>query len=133
MARREAVERNELKINDNISGTIITLYHKMPTTEERQRYQNMAVQRLKNKVKFQQTEARLKFGLEILVGFKEGDFERKVDGKDVPMASEPGSANYYEDWKPWVQANAADLVMLMAAHVFDSPAEIDDGEDLTGN
>ena len=133
MARREAAAMNELKINDNISGTVITLYYRMPTTAERQGYQNMAVQRHRNKVKYKQTEARLKYGMKVIAGFKTGDFERLQDDDYVAMASDPSDPLYFEGWKDWVQANAADLVMLLAAHVFDAPAEIDDSEDVAGN
>ncbi len=133
MARRESVEKNELKINDNISNSVVKLYFRMPTTVERQAYNNMAVQRQGRKVKFKQSEARLKYGMKILTGIGEGDFERKVDEKHMLISSEAGAEHYYEDWKPWMQEHAGDLVMLLAAHVFDSPAEINDAEDLAGN
>ncbi len=133
MARREAEQRNELKINDNISGSELSLYFRMPTPSERQGYSNMAVQRRGRKVKFLQSEARLKYGMKILTGFKDGDFERKEGDSYLPMASEPGHENYFEGWRDWVQHNADDLVMLLASHVFDMPAEIDDSEDVAGN
>lgn len=138
MARRESNKRNELKINDNISGSIITLYFRMPTPSERQGYSNMAVQRQGRKIKFLQSEARLKYGMAIISGFGDGDFERTVDGAYLPMSCEPGSDGYFEGWRDWVQENADDLVMLLAAHVYDSPAEIADddeneNEDITEN
>jgi len=133
MARREAVEKNELKINDNLSGSIVKIYFRMPTPSERQGYNNMAVQRQGRKVQFKQSDARLKYGMTILTGIGDGDFERKVDNKHVPISSDPASEHYFEEWKPWMQEHAGDLVMLMAAHVFDSPAEISEAEDLQGN
>jgi hypothetical protein len=133
MARREAVEQNKLCINDNISGTVITLFYRMPTTIERQSYQNMSIQRQRNKVVHKQAEARLKYGSLVLTGFKTGDFEKKVKDKYVAMASDAADPLYDPDWKVWANVNAADLVMLLAAHVFDAPAEIASSEDVAGN
>ncbi|MCK9254088.1 MAG: hypothetical protein M0P55_15165 [Clostridiales bacterium] len=120
---------NELKIHDNISSSAIVLYHRTPTTQERQAYSNMSVQRKGRKIKFNTAAARLKFGLKILTGFREGDFVRIVDGKQVPFSADPTSSNYLKTWKEEVEAGAADLVMLLAAHVFDGSAEIDEEQD----
>ena len=73
--------------------------------------------------------ARLSAGLGILTGFKEGSFERKVDGEYVAFSAINGEPNYYPEWKTWVEANAADLVMLLAARVFDAPSSITEKED----
>ena len=135
MARTLNAGRNELKLWDNISNSELVIYYREPTTEERQKYQNMAVQRKRNKVVFRQVEAKIKYGLAVIVGFRDGDFVRNVDGKEVPMASEPGSDNYCEQWKEELERFAADIVMIVASHVFDAPTEIteDNGESDTGN
>jgi len=129
MARRESGEINELKIYDNLSDSEITLYYRMPTTRERQDYQNKSMQRKGNKVEFNQAAARLESGMTILVGFKEGGFERKVEEKYVPFTWKEGSENYYPEWKTWLMKNAADLIMLLAAQVFDVSAIIAKGEE----
>jgi len=135
MARNtSSIECNELRLHDNVSDSPIVLYYRTPTTTEREGYQNMALQRKGKHVQFRQASARLKYGLDILVGIREGDFTRDVDGrKNVPYASDPASTNYLETWKDEVAAGAGDLVMLLAAHVFDASAEIQTGEDITGN
>ena len=130
MARRECDQQNELKIRDNISGSDITLNFRMPTTRERQDYQNKALQRKRNKIVENQAEARLEAGLKIITGFKEGDFERKVNGEYQAFTWREGAENYYPDWKAWLGQHAADLVILLAAHVFDVSAFVDrSGED----
>jgi len=124
MARREADEKNELKIRDNLSDSDITLFYRMPTTKERQEYQNATIKRQKNKIEFNHAAARLTAGLNILTGFSDDSFERKVDGRYVPISCIEGDANYYPAWREWVKVNASDLVMLMAARVFDGSATI---------
>jgi len=121
---------NELKIHDNMSDSDIVLFYRTPETSERQAYQNLALQRKGKNIKFNQAEARLVHGLKILTGFREGDFTRDVNGeKNVPYSSDKSSPHYLETWKEEVEAGAADLVMLLAAHVFDASAEINAGEE----
>ena len=129
MARREATERNVLDIHDNLSGTDIRFFFRNPTTAEMEAYNNMAVQRKRKKVKFQHAQARLKYGLRVLTGIREGDFERKSGNAWVPLSSDQGSPNYYPEWKQWLMDNAADLVMLLGMHVFDASGEIEEGPD----
>jgi len=120
---------NELKIHDNISDSDILLYYRAPTTAERNGYHNMAIQRKGRKIRFRQPEARLHYGLKILSGFREGDFVRDVNGRPEPFSSDSGSPAYLPSWKDEIEKGAADLVMLLAAHVFDSSAEIDEPEE----
>ena len=129
MARRESRQHNELKLRDNLSGSDITLYYRMPTTSERQRYQNKSLQRHRNRVEFNQAQARLEAGLTIITGFKEGDFERLVDSGYQPFSCREGAANYYPEWRNWLAEHADDLLMLLAAQVFDVSAHVSDGED----
>lgn len=132
MARRQAAI-NKVTIHDNISDSAITLYYRMPTTRERQDYQNMAVSRRGNKLDFKQAEARLKFGMKIIEGFDVGDFERLDEsGNYVPIASNPALLSYYPEWKTFVEENGADLVMLLAGHVFDASAALQPEEDVEG-
>lgn len=130
-------EINELKICDNISNSTLVLYYRQPTTQERAAYANESVQRKRNKIVTRIAETRLKYGAMILEGFREGDFTRKRDGRTVPMSSDPQSPQYVPDWKDQVVAGAGDIVMLLAAHVFDAPAETEepdiDGEDAEKN
>ena len=124
MARRESSKNNAIKINDNLSGSTITLYYRMPTTSERQEYANRCVQRQGQKVVMRQAEARLESGLKILAGFAPDAFERLDGDKYRPIASDPGHPDFFPEWKPWVEDNAADLVILMAAQVFDVSCSI---------
>ncbi len=132
MARREASKRNQVTIHDNISNSEILFFYRTPTTAEIEGFSNLSIQRRGKKVKFRQAEARLKYGLKILTGIREGDFERLDNGQYVPISSDEGSPHYYPAWKEWLRENAADLVMLLGLHVFDNSAEIeidDDEED----
>ncbi len=129
MPRKLASATNELKIYDNISSSDILFRYRTPTTKERTAYSNKSFQRKRNKILTKQFETRIEFGLKILEGFRDGDFVIPKNGKNVPIASDSGSENYDPDWKKHIEAHAIDLVALLAAHVFEGPAEIDQEED----
>lgn len=123
MPRRLGAPRNELVVQDNLSGTEIVLYYRMPTTREKVNYENMSLQRKGNKVIQNIGDARRRYGFEILTGFRERDFERIGPGESwVPMSSDPKSPHYDPNWKSVVADQASDLVELLAARVFDHSA-----------
>jgi len=132
MARRESDDRNELKIHDNLSNSDVVLYYRMPTTTERQQYHNSSVVRKNNKIEMRTAQARLESGMKILTGFRVGDFERKVDGEYVAFSPVDGDENYFPDWRKWLEDNADDIVMLLAARVFDAPTSLPEEEEAEG-
>ena len=129
MPRIIGAERNELIINDPLSNSQLGLYYRNPTTSERQGYMNSAVKRVKNKITLHQAEARMVWGGKILVGIRDGDFLRMVDGRPVAMSSDPASPDYYDGWRDEIESGCGDLVMALAAVVFDGGAEIATPED----
>jgi len=112
--------RNELVINDSISGTQIILYYRVPTTQERIRYSQSLFRRERNKIVYSVAEGRQHWGKELLVGFREGDFAvEDKKGKAVPYSSDPENKQYREDWKELVCTYAPDLVEFLALTVFE--------------
>ena len=95
----------------------VTLFYHLPTTEDRIGYANAQIIRQGNTIKNNMGEARLKYGLKILTGFRDGDFEAD-DGR--PMSSAPASPHYDPAWKTKVRQYASDIVSLLAVHVFDA-------------
>lgn len=125
MPRRLSDEVNELKIQDNISGSEIVFSYRMPTTAERAAYTNESFRRKGNKIESRVVEARQKFGHKILAGIREGDFEvKREDGTYAPLSSDPKSPNFRQDWKGIVAEHAGELLELLAAQVFDGSASI---------
>lgn len=110
---------NELKINDAISGETITLFYRLPTTDERVRYTKSSIRREGNKIKNEIAETRQKFGKTILVGIKDGDFIKLVDGKEAAYSSDLQSLSYDPNWKELVCTYASDLVEFLALTVFE--------------
>jgi len=129
--------RNELNLSDPISGDLITLYYRLPSTKERTSYENAKLKRERNKLKFEIGEMRVKYGKAILLGFKEteikedgsmtGGFLKIEDGKEKIFASDHASPNYDPNWKELVESYAADLIAALATHVFDG-VSIEDEE-----
>lgn len=126
MARQLGVEKNTLRLFDNIGGSTIELYYRMPTTKERVDYANATVTRKRNKILINSGEARLTFGAKILIGFAAGAF---IDKDGQAFSSDSDRSDYRADWKELLCKYAADLVSLLASFVFDGSAEIEIDEE----
>jgi hypothetical protein len=111
--------KNELVINDPVSGDQVTLYYDLPTTKERIGYHQSLFRRDRNKIVYTVAEARQFWGKKILAGFKEGDFAVMEKGATVPYSSDPKSKDFREDWKELVCTYAPDLVEFLASVVFE--------------
>jgi hypothetical protein len=85
MARILGEERQAMRVQDPVSGSVITLFYRRPTSEERVAYQLSAYRIEGGERRLCLGETRLKFGLEILTGFSEGDFQVREDGQAVPL------------------------------------------------
>ena len=125
MRELKTSDKNSLIINDARSGTEIELYYRTPTTQEEVQYQSKLIKKQGKKMLINAFETRLEMGLKILTGFREGDFG--YDGK--PIASDPSSSNYREDWKELLRNFAADIVTVFAFHVFEG-ARVNTGIDI---
>ena len=114
MARILGEPRHTLAIQDPVSGSVVTLYYRGPTSEERVAYQLSAFRFEGGERRFCLGETRLKFGLEILTGFGEGDFQIREDGQEVPL--DPAR---HPDWRERLAEHAPDLVAYLAQQVFE--------------
>ncbi len=114
IARILGEEKHILKVQDPVSGTVISLRYRRPTSEERVAYQMSAFRLEGGERRFCLGETRLKFGLEILTGFGEGDFQIREDDGAVPL--EP---DRHPDWKERLAVEAPDLVSYLAQQVFE--------------
>jgi len=123
MARILGEERHALAVQDPVSGSVITLYYRRPTSEERVAYQLSAYQLEGGERRFRLGETRLKFGLEILLGFEAGDFLIQENGELVPL--DPGR---HTDWQEQVLKHAPDLVSYLAQQVFEGLRVVGRGE-----
>jgi hypothetical protein len=114
MARVLGQVRHGLAVQDPVSGSVITLYYRTPTSEERVAYQLSAYRLEGGRRRFCLGETRLKFGQEILVGFGAGDFLMEEEGRRVPL--DPAR---HPDWRERLVAHAPDLVSYLAQQVFE--------------
>ena len=114
MARLLGEQRHVLAIQDPISGSVVSLYYRRPTSEERVAYQLSAFRLEGGERRFCLGETRLKFGLEILTGFGAGDFVITAEGEEMPL--DPA---VHPDWKERLAKEAPDLVSYLAQQVFE--------------
>lgn len=116
---------NELKIDDTVSGSVITVYYRQPTTEERVSYRANLWSR-KGKHVVPNVEMQINKGLRIMTGFKDGDFG--FDGQAI--SSSPQSPNFRKDWKDLLKTTAADILIALAVTAFEGvSASIGDKDD----
>lgn len=111
---------NTLRLEDALSGSMLEIYYRLPTTEERQGCLSDQLRKEDGEVINDFVASRVKYGLRIITGFRAGDFGRMEDGKAVPMASDSGHEHYYADWKDALAEGAGDVLLRLASHVFDS-------------
>ena len=114
MGRLLGEERHALAVQDPVSGSVVTLYYRRPSSEERVAYQLSAYRLEGGQRRFCLGETRLKFGLEILTGFGAGDFLLQENGEQVPLDPER-----HPDWKSRLAEDAPDLVAYLAQQVFE--------------
>ncbi len=114
MPRILGEERYRLAIQDPVSGSAITLYFRQPTSEERVAYQLSVFHLDGGERRLRLSETRLKFGLEILMGFEAGDFilQENGDGERLDPDRHP-------DWKERLAKHAPDLVSYLGQQVFE--------------
>jgi hypothetical protein len=114
MARILGERHHSLAIQDPVSGSVITLTYRQPTSEERVAYQLSAFRFEGGERRFCLGETRLKFGLEILTGFEAGDFIMAEEGGETVL--DPAR---HPDWKERLAKDAPDLVSYLAQQVFE--------------
>jgi hypothetical protein len=114
MARLLGEQCHVLAIQDPVSGSVINLHYRRPTSEERVAYQLSAFRLEGGERRFCLGETRLKFGLEILTGFGAGDFIITTEGEEVPL-----DPTRHPDWKERLALEAPDLIAYLAQQVFE--------------
>lgn len=132
MPRIFTAEPNKLTLFDNISNSEIVLFYRTPTSKEVAAYSNGMTKRIRNKVITCVGENRQKHGLEVLVGFREGDFILPKNGQNITIASDQSSQNYDPEWKSLIKKFAPDLVDAVAIHVFENTSDRADMDELSG-
>lgn len=133
MPRELSSKPCEVTFFDRIGGDNITLFYRMPTTEERIKYSNSLVTRRLNKVESAIGKARINAGANIILGFKEGAFSTPDKGI---ISSDSASANFDPQWKENIRLYASDVLEMLAAHVFEASltsGEVEADEDEAGS
>ena len=110
--------RNVFKFKDPISEGFLHIYYRLPTNEEKMQH----FLGFEDRAKFSETmfERREESALKIILGFRQGDFEKEVEGKFLPFSSEEGSDLYDPDWKVLLKKGAADVLHTLAYYVFEA-------------
>ena len=120
MPRELSNELCTLELEDIISNSKITFAYNLPVTAMRIQYANEQIVSTANGIQNKTFETRLKFGLLILAGFKDGDFT--VNKK--PISSNQASPLYNAAWKEIAALFAGDLISALALIVFEGSVNV---------
>ncbi len=114
MPRKLGEESQTMRVRDPISGSIITLYYRIPTSAERLAYQTSAFRIDDGGPRLRLAETRLTFGLAILTGFVPGDFTLESNGEEGPLEVDAEGR-----WKEVLRCHAPDLMSFLGQQVFE--------------
>jgi hypothetical protein len=109
-------------IYDAPSGQTCGIYYRRPKPSECIAYQSSLVKRKGDKIQDNTFKTRLEFGLKIITGVREGDYGIENGNGVVPIASDPSSSDYREDWKELLARIAHLHVVAVAALAFEGVA-----------
>jgi hypothetical protein len=107
-------DRNQLILDDAISGGKIVLFYRFPETSERVAFQAAAYKRDGDTLIDSSDQAIIDSAIVVLTAIRDGDFT--YDGKKI--SSDPQSEDYREDWKECVAETGADLLTVLGRVVF---------------
>ncbi len=122
MPRRLGEERHRLVVHDPVSGSRLTLYFRRPSSEERVAYQLSVFHLDGGERRLRLSETRLRFGLDILVGFDIGDFVIQENGRTENLDPER-----HPDWKARLAEHAPDLISYLGQQVFEGLRVLEQG------
>lgn len=111
----------EATVKDGDENHVI-LYRR-PTNQEHAAYGATLMKRRGRKIVSSIMEARVKFGLRIIEGFKKGT----IGYAGRPISSDPGDPDYREDWKKLLEDHLPDVVGAIGRHAFEGTMVVVDG------
>lgn len=133
MARILGETIDSMLIDDPRSDGPVMFYYSPPDNKQLARYQaeTGALIRVRHRGKVdvkgeEMRNVRLKHGMRVLKGFRDGDFKVLREGRVVPIASREEAEGYYPDWRTLVEAYASDLVLALVMRVFDGASVIEE-------
>ena len=129
---------NVATINDRIGGCNVFLTFRMPTTAEREVYDRKSLKLKGRKLINKTFELNLFFGKKLCTGLvlaKQDAMDKWDEGlcyEGKPFSSNKDDGDYYrEDWKALIVLTSADLLVQLAAFIFNAVGieEEDDDDD----
>lgn len=124
MSGREVVDIDEniAEIFDPVCGANIEFTYRLPTNQERVKYQGLLTNRKGNVVVTKEYSTQLKCGGWIVTGYKKIKVDDKMiwpfSAKGIPFSSDPSDPGFKPDWKALVIKGAPELVAAVGKVAF---------------
>jgi len=120
--------KNIVSIRDSVSGDVHEFFYRVPNNAEVVSYKASLFLREGSTVKINVHATRLKFGLQIMTGFKKGSFG--INGK--AFSSDPKDPDYLPEWKETLNEYAPTVIDRFAEHVFEGTSVMDARVEVVG-
>jgi len=109
-------KQNMIQINSNLSGDVVKIIYRNPSTEERTAYRMKKYERVGNEVKVNISEARIAFAKKVITDVENIQYD---NGAEIVTVSKN-----LENWKELLEKFVPHLLELCAAKIFDEAFEI---------
>ena len=111
--------RHEIVMADPVSGSELSIFYRMPTTEERKTYIGAQYKRVEDTIEDHSYDARVKYGKKIMTGIGEGQVAFEAEGKILQISSNPEKEHYRADWKDLIEQYMPDVLWFLSYRVFE--------------
>ena len=114
----------EIAFSDPVSGSELSFFYRVPTTDERKTYLASMFKRVDEVMEDHSYDTRVKYAKKILTGIGEGQFgfevEDEEDGsKVIQISSDPNNEHYRADWKELIEQYLPDMLWFLSFRIFE--------------
>ncbi len=117
---------HEIAFSDPVSGSELSFFYRIPTTDERKTYLASQFKRVGDVLEDHSYDTRVKYAKKILTGIGEGQFgfeveaEEEEDGsKVIQISSNPNNEHYRADWKELIEKYLPDMLWFLSFRIFE--------------
>lgn len=115
---------HEIAFSDPVSGSELSFFYRIPTTDERKTYLASQYKRVEGITEDHSYDTRVKYAKKILVGIGEDQFAFEGEDKEgnlkvTQFSSDPKKENYRADWRDLVEQYLPDMLWFLSWRIFE--------------
>ncbi len=115
---------HEIVFADPVSGSELSFFYRVPTTDERKTYLASMWKRVGEVLEDHSYDTRIKYAKKIITGIGEGQFafegeDGEGNSKVIQISSDPKNEHYRADWKELIEQYLSDMLWGLSRNVFE--------------